>query len=556
MGHTVAVSTGQQRIPWLFGAWSDSLFGCGLLYGLAFCVFLVSGAQIRTAQPSLLFPLLILLLGVPHYGATLLRVYEQRRERQAFVLFSLWATLAITAIFVASQHRMALASFWVTLYLTWSPWHYTGQNYGIAVMFLRRGGAELDPLTKRWIYLSFLLSFVLVFIEMHAAAARIADLPAGYTSDRGANFVPLGIPIAWAVRLAWVVGVAYCSALTVSALRLRRCASWRALFPAALLALSQLLWFSAPYAIHMLGLAPQLDPLNWKFRNHYFTWIAFAHSLQYLWVTAYYARQSSGWRGQLPQYAKAIAAGAAPWTLPFLVFGPQALGPLSADAGLAMLVAATVNIHHFVLDGAIWKLRGRIAEVLIRSGSDTREPSDTRHRFGWRHPVWVACALGLLLYTARLVDEEFYRRSFASGDVADARAASERMTRYGFDRGSVRFALGQALLKEGRPVEAREQLLRSLELSPRPEAQLALGRSYERERLWVRAAEAYEAALAAGLPAEHEAAARALAAGAWLAAKQPERARALLELVPADDERFQHLFEEARGEPGGSPPSF
>jgi hypothetical protein len=88
------VTTAQQRIPWLFGAWPDLLFGCGLLYGLAFCVFLVSGAQIRTAQPSLLFPLGILLLGVPHCGATLLRVYEQRRGQQAFVLFSLWATLA------------------------------------------------------------------------------------------------------------------------------------------------------------------------------------------------------------------------------------------------------------------------------------------------------------------------------------------------------------------------------------------------------------------------------------------------------------------------------
>jgi tetratricopeptide (TPR) repeat protein len=221
-----------------------------------------------------------------------------------------------------------------------------------------------------------------------------------------------------------------------------------------------------------------------------------------------------------------------------------------------MLVAATVNIHHFVLDGAIWKLKGRIAEVLIRSGSDTREPGETKRRFGWRHLVWAACALALVLYASRLVDEERYRRGFASRDIADARAASERLTRLGLDRGSVRFALGQALLKEGRPAEAREQLLRSLELAPRPEAQLALGRSYERERLWVRAAEAYEAALAAGLSEQGEAEALALAAGAWLAAKQPERARPLLERVPADDPRYQHLFEEARGEPGSSPPSF
>ena len=69
-------------IPWLFGPWPDLLLGCGLLYALGFGVFLLVGPEIRSAQPHLLFPLLILALGVPHYGATLLRVYERRRERR------------------------------------------------------------------------------------------------------------------------------------------------------------------------------------------------------------------------------------------------------------------------------------------------------------------------------------------------------------------------------------------------------------------------------------------------------------------------------------------
>jgi len=542
------VSTAQQRIPWLFGAWPDLLFGCGLLYALAFGVFLVAGAEIRSAQPSLLFPLLILALGVPHYGATLLRVYEQRRERQAFVLFSLWATLGIAALFVVALYLPVLASFLVTLYLTWSPWHYSGQNYGLAVMFLRRSGVELDPRTKRWIYLSFLLSFLLVLVEMHAAEAQMADLPEGYGSEQGVVFVPLGIPIGWAIDLAALIGAAYLVACAVSVRRLRGRASWRALLPAGLLAMSQLLWFSLPYGVHMLGLAPKLDPLSWKFRSHYFTWIALAHSLQYLWVTAYYARQSGGWRGQAPQYAKALVAGAAPWTLPFILVGPQAFGPLAADAGLAMLVAAAVNIHHFVLDGAIWKLKGRIADVLIRSGSDTAEGSEAKRRFGWRHLVWTACVLALVLNVAKLSNEEMYRGRFASGDIPGARAAAATLARIGWDRGSVRLGLGQALLRAGRPAEAREQILLSLELAPRPEAQLALGRSYERERLFSRAAEAYEAALGGGLSEKHEAEAAALAANAWLAARQPERARPLLERVSPDDPRFQDL-EETRGEP-------
>jgi tetratricopeptide (TPR) repeat protein len=235
-----------------------------------------------------------------------------------------------------------------------------------------------------------------------------------------------------------------------------------------------------------------------------------------------------------------------------VLVGPQAFGPLSADAGLAILVASAVNIHHFVLDGAIWKLKGRIAEVLIRSGADVEEAAQPRRRFGLRHAVWAACALALALNLSKLVNEEIYRRSFESGDLRAARDASDRLARVGFDRGAVHLALGQALLREGRPAEARDQIWRSLELAPTAAAQVALGRSFERERLWVRAADAYEAALAAGLPREDALKTLGLAADAWLSAQRPERALELLERAPRDDPRFQELTERAQRERGGA----
>jgi tetratricopeptide (TPR) repeat protein len=534
----------QQRVAWLFGPWPDLLFGCGLLYALAFGLFLVSGAEIRSGQPSLLFPLLIFGLSMPHYGATLLRVYERRRDRRAYAIFSVWATLTFAVLFLAALHRPLLATGLVTLYLTWSPWHYTGQNYGLAVMFLRRSGIALDPGTKRWIHLSFVLSFVLVFLEMHAASGTGSDLPAGYTSDRGATFHALGIPIPWVLSVAPALAAAYLGALAVSALRLRRSGSWRVLAPSLLLATSQLLWFSLPYGLHLLQIRPGFDPLSWKFRSHYFTWIAAAHALQYLWVTSYYARRSEGWRGQLPYYAKTLAAGAAPWTLPFVVFGPQALGPLSADAGLAMLVASVVNLHHFVLDGAIWKLKGRIAEILIRSGSDEPAPRSAR-RLGLRHAVWAACGLALVLHGLHEVDRELVKRRIARGDVAGALAAGARLARTGLDSSALRLTLGQALLEEGRTQEARAELERSVELLPRARAHLLLAGIYQQERRFAPAAESYEAALVAGLPAERQASTAALAASAWLAAGQPDRARLALARVPRGDPRFQALFERA-----------
>lgn len=101
-----------RRIAWLFGPWPDLLFGCGLLYAVVFGIFLVAGPELRSAQPSLLFPLLILALGVPHYGATLLRVYERRRDRRAYVGFSVWATLVVLALFLAGLRLPASPASW------------------------------------------------------------------------------------------------------------------------------------------------------------------------------------------------------------------------------------------------------------------------------------------------------------------------------------------------------------------------------------------------------------------------------------------------------------
>jgi hypothetical protein len=88
-----------------------------------------------------------------------------------------------------------------------------------------------------------------------------------------------------------------------------------------------------------------LDPLN-PVRN-LTSWIA-PRIPRYLWVTAYYARQSAAGAGSCNTPRRSLPAP--PWTLPFSrsVTGAQAALP---DAGLAMLVAATVSIHHFVLDG-------------------------------------------------------------------------------------------------------------------------------------------------------------------------------------------------------------
>jgi len=531
--------------PWLFGPWPDLLLGCGVLYALLLAVFLVAGPELRELQPGLVFPLLVLLVGTPHYGATLLRVYGQRRDRRAYVFFSLWATLAVIAVFVASLWVGPLASFFVTLYLTWSPWHYTGQNYGLSVMFLRRGGVNLEPGVKRWIYASFLLSYALVFLILHTADATANDLPSGY-GEVSARFHPLGIPTAFSAVAAPLLIAANLVALARAAFALRG-APRRALLPAALLAVSQILWFSLPYGLDALGVPVASEALRFDMRTHYFLWIAAAHSTQYLWVTAYYARQSGGWRGQLPQYGKVLAAGAAAWTVPVLLFGTNTGGPLAFDAGLGALVAAAVNIHHFILDGAIWKLRGPIAQILIRSDAVA---DDAGERSVWpRRLVWAGCLAALAVDLGIVAVEQRTRNALASKDFATVSAGVDRLERVGRESGSLQLAFGNALLGEHRLAEARDHFRRGQELLPNATGDLLLASTYEREGDWQRAGDLYEAALDKRLTESERTTALALAGNAWRQLGDNQRALARLEEALARDPsnaQLEALVEQVR----------
>ena len=519
--------------PWLFGPAPDLLLGCGALYALLFLGFLAAGAQLRALQPGLLFPLLVLLAGTPHYGATLVRVYEKRRDRRAYVVFSLWATLAVVALFVVSLWWGAAAVFFVTLYLTWSPWHYTGQNYGLAVMFLRRGGVDLEPGLKRWIYASFLLSYALVFLILHTADVGANDLPYGYP-ELSARFQPLGIPGAWTAWLAPLLIGANLVALGRAAFGLRG-GSRRALVPAGLLALSQILWFSLPYGLEATGVHVASEALRWDMRTHYFLWIAAAHSTQYLWVTAYYARQSGEWHGQLQNYAKALAAGAAAWTIPVLLFGTHTGGPLAFDAGLGLLVAAAVNVHHFILDGAIWKLRGPIAQILIRSDSVATEAVGRPRGRVLRRLVWAGCFAALALSVGAVVVEQRIRAALERRDFEVVRAGAAQLRAVGRESGSLQLALGNALLAARRTAEARERYRRGQELLPNAPADLLLAATYEQEGDWRRAVEQYEGALAKPLPERERTRALALAGRAWQQLGDEERALARLEEALARD---------------------
>ena len=72
-----------------------------------------------------------------------------------------------------------------------------------------------------------------------------------------------------------------------------------------------------------------------------------------------------------------------------------------------MLVAAMVNIHHFMIDGAIWKLRdGRVARALIRREAPGPDAIGAPRR-RWLAPILLgAGALWAFSTVASLVERD------------------------------------------------------------------------------------------------------------------------------------------------------
>jgi len=264
---------------WLEGPFTDLLVGAGGAYLLSVpLLWLAASGAVASDWSFTPIWIIAILINGPHYGATLLRVYAQREERRRYALFAAWGTLLLAAIFVVGLHEPYVGALILTVYFSWSPWHFAGQNYGISLMFLRRSGIEVSPLAKRLLHASFVLSFMLAFLALHAEFSTGLHAPPRSALYTDPVLLRLGIPGAIAGSLIFACGAAYLFSVVGAVAILRRRATARELLPVGSLILCQALWFAVPSLLDVTR--------AWSTRSLAFAaiWISAAHSMQYLWV--------------------------------------------------------------------------------------------------------------------------------------------------------------------------------------------------------------------------------------------------------------------------------
>jgi hypothetical protein len=477
---------------WLEGPFPDLLVGAGGAYLLSVPLFwLAASGAVASDWTFTPIWIIAILINGPHYGATLLRVYAQREERRRYALFAIWATLLLAVIFAVGLYEPYVGALILTVYFSWSPWHFAGQNYGTSLMFLRRSGIEVSPLAKRLLHASFVLSFLLAFLALHAELATGLHAPPRSALYTDPVLLRLGIPGAIAGSLILACGAAYLFSVVGALAILRRRASARELLPVGSLILCQALWFVVPSLLDVTR--------AWSTRSLAFAaiWISAAHSMQYLWITFHYAKRSVAGTRLRGFLLKTTLAGNAAIVVPGILFAPMLLGAsLTWEEGLSTLVFAAINLHHFMLDGAVWKLRdGRVARALLRDGEGQSRTPAVGPTSRWRRPstaLWAVFAVCLAVEFGELARHQAQQW----GAHRIAKTMFDALGWAGREHPIERVQFGRALLKQGDYAGARIEFERSLRARPTVAAWGGMGRTFAAEGDFPAAAEAYEAGLA------------------------------------------------------------
>jgi len=219
----------------------DLLIGCGA-WSLPLLSLTFFFQRQNAATVTFAFYVLALVCNNPHYMATIYRAYGTPTDFNRFRFFTIYVTALVALTIVLFHFVPTLFPWVVTLYLTWSPWHYTGQNFGIAQMFIRRTGAAPDATARQLLYGSYAASFAVWVLALHSIR------------DTDSNFISLQIPESVAAPLQIFFALIFVGCAVATFIRLGKQIAARNLVAPVLLTSTQLLWFVGPSLLTRFGL--------------------------------------------------------------------------------------------------------------------------------------------------------------------------------------------------------------------------------------------------------------------------------------------------------------
>jgi hypothetical protein len=338
------------RRPAILTPGIDALSGGGLSIALILPVLIyriVFGGEISLAVSVQQYVVLSAILNWPHFMASYRLLYSSMENARRFPAASLYVPAGLLVLFVAAlmtrnqgvsisclDGRLRLADFMLLFASLYLAWHYTGQAWGMTASFAYTSGIRIDPLERRLIRSG--CRALLVWHFLFTLGQQIGGL---HADAQTREFFDLAQQLStWAAGAAFFAGTYGFWRMRLrigSPLPVRVILPWTALF----------LWYA------LVALEP--DP------GAAFFWLQLFHSLQYLGfpirveINRFARRAQAGPARQLAHatgyFALLIGAGLVVFWGPNLAIGDP-------EQFVAVLIASVVNIHHYFVDGAVWKI--------------------------------------------------------------------------------------------------------------------------------------------------------------------------------------------------------
>jgi hypothetical protein len=290
----------------------------------------------------------------PHFSATSYRLYHTRSNVNQYPVTALIIPVLLTATVIGSfLSPTGVAPWLVKMFVIWSPYHFSGQTLGISLIYARRAGIRIG----RWERLA-LSGFIFSTFLVQTA---ITESGQGLGTFYSVSYPTLGLP-AWVPDVLRVWMWACAAAVIFFYIGWSRRAG-RLAPPILLLpAVAQFVWF---------GLGWKVPAFN--------EFVPFFHALQYMLI-AWVMQVGETLAARAPAQRRRFVIGESLRWGAFNVVGgiilfwllPRAgeLGGFTLPFATAVIISA-VQIHHFFVDGVIWKLRNpKVASPLLSNVND------------------------------------------------------------------------------------------------------------------------------------------------------------------------------------------
>ncbi len=286
-----------------------------------------------------IFPL-ILLCNSAHFAASTIRLYSKPgavRQWPFLTCFFPLLGLALTLFLIAFAQRFALHFY--SLYLTWSPYHYAAQAYGLSMMYGYRSGATLTSAQRSFFYWSCLTGFFLALVSAEDNRAGIWwFVPWVWIND----YPMFGEILEWSRTVLAMLAISL-PVIGFFWVQLKNATPLPLI--SLLIPVTNALWFAVFPFMGAFGLATVF------------------HGLQYLAIVVIFHVAE---RRAMPNNRHGWFFHSIVFYLGCLVFGyalfqcwPYGLVAIfGLDYAMSVFVTvAAINIHHFIVDAYIWKLR-------------------------------------------------------------------------------------------------------------------------------------------------------------------------------------------------------